>query len=187
MHSNLLSELVALANIETKGAYVFSGEATDTAPYLVTTDASGEIQAVTYQGEMIGTEVYVGPNTTSGINLVGKEIFQDSGDLLETVIPLRDAIRGGNHDETSGLMGELEVSHVDVTRSLGWIGEKQNQLQALRAITERFAGLNAQVMSELEDADVAELTIQYNSQMVLLQMVMKVAAQVVSTSLIEFL
>ncbi len=183
----LLSELVTLANVQTKGAHIFSGEATDTPPFLVTTDASGEIQAVTYQGEMISTELYVGPDMTSEINLVGKKIFQDSGDLFETVIRLRDAIRTGDHDEINGLIGDLDVSHVDVTRSLGGIGEKQSQLQAFRTMVERFAGLNAQIMSELEDADIAELSVQYNSQMVLLQMVMKVAAQVVSPSLIAFL
>lgn len=184
---NLLSTLMALGNLQQRGAYVFSGEAIRTTPFVATTDPAGEIQSVTYQGAMITTEVTVGPRTTSEVNLVGKDIFQGVGDIFLTAIELRDAMRAGDQSEITRLIGELDVSHTDIRHALGRLGERQSQSQVLRAASEGFLLRNQQVISDHQDADVAELAVEFNTLMARLQMVMKVAADIVKPSIFEFL
>jgi flagellar hook-associated protein 3 FlgL len=183
----LLETLISLANVENKGAYLFSGESVHTAPYVATTDVNGEVQSVAYQGEVINTEVPVGPGTSSDLNLVGQRIFQDDGDLFETVIAVRDALRADDTDEINRLIGELEVSHTDTRRSLGRLGERQARLDVMASSLEQFSELNAGIVSERLDADVAELSVKYNSMLALLQTVMKVAAQGSMPSVADFL
>jgi flagellar hook-associated protein 3 FlgL len=184
---SLLDTLIGLANSASKGAYLFSGEATDTAPYAVQADLSGQVQAVTYEGEMISTQVSVGPRATTEVNLVGESVFRRTGDLFGTVIALRDAIAASDRDEINRLIGELDTSHTDVRQSLGRLGERQTQLQATRTSLEMIKGLNTQAATDKQGADVAQVAVEYNSMMALLQMVMKVAAEAVTPSLIDYI
>jgi len=183
----LLQTLLSLANVQNKGAYLFAGEAIHTAPFAATTDVTGTVLSVAYQGEVATTEVMVGPATTSQMNLVGQQVFQDDGDLFATVIGLRDAMRADDIDEISRLIGELETSHTDIRRSLGRLGERQAQLQVTRTSLGRLSDLNAQAITDRLDADVSELAVQYNSMMALMQMVVKVAAEGAVPSIIDFL
>ncbi|MHC4787908.1 MAG: hypothetical protein ACYS8K_01710, partial [Planctomycetota bacterium] len=146
-----------------------------------------DVQSVTYQGEAITTEVSIGPGTMSEMNFVGSAIFQGDGELFETVIALREAMRAGDTDEINRLIGELDVSHADIRLSLGRLGERQAQLQVTGVSLEAIKGLNEQVISDKQDADIAEVSVQYNSTLVLLQMVMKIAAEGVKPSIVNFL
>lgn len=184
---SLLDTLISLANSASKGAYLFSGEATDTAPYAVQADLSGQAQAVTYEGEMISTQVSVGPHATTEVNLVGESVFRRTGDLFGTVIALRDAIAASDRDEINRLIGELDTSHTDVRQSLGRLGARQTQLQIMRTSLEMIKGLNTQAATDKQGADMAQVAVEYNSMMALLQMVMKVAAGAVTPSLINYI
>ncbi len=185
--ANLLDTLVALANVETRGSYVFSGEATHTAPYAVTTDMDGNVVSVDYQGAAIAAEVAVGPGTMRQANLVGREIFEGVGDLFQTLIDLRDAMRADDTAQINQLLGELTTAHTDVRVTLGRYGERQSQLHVLRTSLERLSELNTGAVSDRQDADVAEVAVQYNSMMALMQMVMKVAAEAVRPSIVNFM
>ena len=184
---NLLATLVSLANAQYSGQYVFSGEGTQTAPFQVTTDVSGNVTAVAYQGEPIATDAAVGPGTTTQVNLVGSAVFQQDADLFESVIGLRDAVRASDADEINRYLGEVADSHDHVRQYLGRLGERQNQLQFSRATLEQLQLFNHQTLADTQDADITELTVQYNSTMALLQMVMETAAYAVKPSLFDFL
>jgi flagellar hook-associated protein 3 FlgL len=184
---SLLNSLVAQANVDNNGAYLFAGEAIRTVPYQTTCGPDGEIQAVTYQGAMTNTEVAVGPRTMADTNYVGTDVFQNGTSLFDTVIALRDAMRSNNVDEVNNLIGQLDDCAAGVRSSLGKLGERQSQLQTLRTATENYRQLNNQTISGKRDADVTALSVQYNSQMALLQMVMQVTAQAIQPTLASFL
>ncbi len=183
----LLQTLVSLGNVEHAEAYIFSGEAVQTAPFQVSLNAEGEIDSVSYEGEMIETEVPVAPEITARINFAGKKIFQGESDLFDVAIRLREAMRDGDVPEIQQLIEELEVCHSTVRESLGRVGERQAQLQTLRSTSERFRDLNTQIISERQDADVADLSVRYNSNIALLEMTMRAAARAVKPSILNFL
>jgi flagellar hook-associated protein 3 FlgL len=183
----MLSTLVSMANVSNQGTYVFGGEGMDAAPYAVTTDASGSITAVTYRGQALNTQVVIGPDVHVDVNLVGADVFQRTGDLFETVIGLRDAMRADDRDEINRQIGELDTSHTDVSQALGRLGARQSQLQVSRNSLERLSALNLQTISDRQDADISEVAVRYNSLMALLEMVMKVAAESVQPSIVSFL
>ena len=184
--SNELAGLIALANIQYNGAYIFSGESVHTLPFAPTKD-DGTIRSVTYAGQSTTTEVPIGPRTTTQSNVVGSSVFQANGDLFQTVIALRDAVAAGDRQKINDLLDDIQASSTDVRQALVRLGEKQNQLQFTQTATEQFVNLNTQTISNKEDADMAEVSVKYNLQMAQLQIIMKVAAQAVPPSLVEFL
>ncbi len=185
--NSLLNSILATANADYSGAYVFSGESTRTSPFAATMGADGQVQAVAYQGQAVNTEVAVGPRTSSYTNYVGQDVFQHDSDVFGTVIALRDAIRNDDVDEVNRLIGELDDCHKDILRSQGILGERQSQLQVVRTAAESIQQINQQVISNKQDADVTEVAVQYNSQLALLQMVLQVTAQAITPSLANFL
>ncbi len=182
-----LSGLLDLANVQYNGGYVFSGDALNTIPYQTTKDATGKITDVTYMGGSITTEAPISPSSTTEMNVVGSSAFQANGDLFKTLIALRDAIASGDKDKANALLTDLQTSTTDVQQSLVRLGERQNQLQFTQNATQQIINLNTTTISDEQDADIAEATVKYNIQMAQLQMVMKVAAQAVLPSLIDFL
>jgi len=182
----ILQGLIGLAMAQANGAYVFGGQATSTAPFSIERDEWGSIQGVAYQGGAVSTRVNIEPGRTTEINFVGSDVFESDGSLFDTIIGLRDAMRAGGHEGISDLIDDLDVAHRNITVSLGTMGARQSELQVTRYALERFQGLNTQFISDNQDADIAKLSVEYGRRMTLLQMVMKVAAQSVSASLLDF-
>lgn len=73
---NYLEEMVSYANWNYNGQYLFGGSDTDSAPYSVTRDDSGNITAVTYQGSSAERDIEVSPGVQSSAFYVGDDIFR---------------------------------------------------------------------------------------------------------------
>jgi flagellar hook-associated protein 3 FlgL len=183
----MLQTLLSLANVRHKGAYVFSGEAAGTIPFTTTKNAQGRVASVSYQGARVCTEAPVAPGITTETNVVGSEVFQGNGGLFQTIIELRDAIRTGNMSQIKDSIAELDLNHSEVLRGVGRLGERQTQMGILRTSTEKMRDLNTKMISDRSDADMAELSVEYNRQMALLQVVMRVAASSTRPSIADFL
>jgi flagellar hook-associated protein 3 FlgL len=71
---DILEQVVSLANTKHMGQYLFGGNNTTSAPYLVER-TNGEITAVTYQGDFENREVEVAPGIKSSAFSIGYDIF----------------------------------------------------------------------------------------------------------------
>lgn len=182
---SLLESIVGGVNVQHQGEYVFAGRATDTKPFQADRDPSGEITSVEYQGGATATEVRIGPRQSADTNLVGRRIVTE--DMFQTVVSLRDAIRAGDESAIRQLMDGLEVAHTKVRKGLGRLGARQQRLEMVRNTAESYRDLNEDIISEHQDADIAEVSVKYNSQMVLLQTLLKTASQALRPSMGNFL
>lgn len=72
--NDILEHVVSLANTQNMGQYLFGGNNTTSAPYLVER-TDGEITAVTYQGDSENRQVEVAPGIKSSAFSAGCEIF----------------------------------------------------------------------------------------------------------------
>lgn len=76
----LLEEMVSYGNAQYENRYIYSGFKTDTPPFTATRNASGQITAVTYNGNLTTNESIqrdVSLNTRIPINVDGKQVFID--------------------------------------------------------------------------------------------------------------
>jgi len=81
--NDLLEQVVSLANTKYMGQYLFGGNNTTSAPYLVER-SNGQITSVTYQGDFENRQVEVAPGIKSSPFQVGDDIFHsnDRGDPI---------------------------------------------------------------------------------------------------------
>ena len=72
--NDILEQVVALANTQHMGQYLFAGDDTDSAPYVVER-TNGRITSVTYQGGSENRAVEVAPGVRSSAFHTGNDIF----------------------------------------------------------------------------------------------------------------
>jgi flagellar hook-associated protein 3 FlgL len=182
------------ANASYGDKYIMSGTATSTPPYLLGTDD-------TYQGDLGGLDPAVpgivreiGPGVTMTINSVAVEILGEGrtnptdGKLLNALRDISDhlkandgaALRGGDMAALKGrLDGLLEVRARN--------GAQTNRLDAAQTRIDQITGALTNQLSETEDADIAKTLIQFNSQSAAYQAALRAGANIVQSSLMDFL
>jgi flagellar hook-associated protein 3 FlgL len=182
------------ANGNYGGKYVMSGTATAVAPYKLGDDD-------TYQGDMGGLDPAVpgivreiGPGVTMTINSVGAEILGDGrtnptdGKLLNALRDISDhlkandgvALRGG---DMTNLQNQLDSMLEIRARN----GAQTNRLDAASTRLDQITGTLTDQLSKTEDADIAKTMIDFNSQSAAYQAALKAGANIVQSSLMDFL
>jgi flagellar hook-associated protein 3 FlgL len=181
------------ANAQYGDKYVFSGTATATPPYVQGADD-------TYKGDQGGLNPAIpgvlreiGPGVTMSINSVGQEILGDgqaAGDkkLLDTLRTISQDLRAGNGAALRGTditqLGD-NLNQVLAVRSRN--GAATNRLTAADSRLEDIATSVTKQLSDTEDADMAQTMIDFNSQSVAYQSALRAGANLVQSSLMDFL
>jgi flagellar hook-associated protein 3 FlgL len=177
------------ANVRYGGRFVFSGTATDTAPYaLGGSDAyAGDAGVVTRE---------IGPQVTVPINadisgLLGEGQTAGDDKLLDTLRDIADHLRGGTPADADALRGTDLAridANVDALNGLrADIGARTNRLAIAAA---RLTGLEESTMrllSETEDADIAKTLVEYSTQQAAYNAALRAGANIVQSSLLDFL
>jgi flagellar hook-associated protein 3 FlgL len=182
------------ANASYGDKYIMSGTATSTAPYLLGDDD-------TYQGDLGGLDPAVpgiirevGPGVTMTINSVAVEILGEGrtnptdGKLLNALRDISDhlkaddgpALRGG---DMTALKGQLD----DLLEVRARNGAQTNRLDAAQSRLDQITGALTNQLSNTEDVDFTKVLIQFNSQSAAYNAALKAGANIVQSSLMDFL
>jgi flagellar hook-associated protein 3 FlgL len=181
------------ANTKYGDKYLFSGTATATPPYTQGADD-------TYKGDQGGLNPAVpgvlreiGPGVTMTINSVGQEILGDGqaagdGKLLDTLRTISQDLRSGNGPSLRGNdLSQLQGNLNQVLEVRARNGAATNRLQAADARLDDIATSVTKQLSDTEDADMAQTLIEFNSQSVAYQSALRAGANIVQSSLMDFL
>jgi flagellar hook-associated protein 3 FlgL len=137
-----------------------------------------------------GQVLYV---NTSAIAKVGTDLVQVSGtaDVFNTLINIRDAILSGNSEKVAQLQMKADTifteSQQSIVKSSTWTGAKINGLTSLKDSLQRISDDSEDRTAELQDADIAQVSIDLARYQLLYQMSMQVAAKALSKSLLDFI
>jgi len=113
--NDILEQVVSLANTKNMGQYLFGGNNTKSAPYLVER-TNGEISGVTYQGSLENREIEVASGIKSSAFYVGYDIFgSDDYDGSDYNLSIDDAVTVIDVGDVS------DPSNVAVTNSAGQV------------------------------------------------------------------
>jgi flagellar hook-associated protein 3 FlgL len=115
----LINQLLDAANTTANGKYLFSGTATGTAPYAVTSrDAQGRPLTITYQGGANAAQEAVSQQQDVTTYLPGSGLFQSSQRQPTVYSGPTGAAAGTGTDSAVG-QGTLLVSHTATTYAAG--------------------------------------------------------------------
>jgi len=181
------------ANAQYGDKYVFSGTATATPPYVQGADDTFKGDQGGLNPAIPGVLREIGPGVTMSINSVGQEILGDgqaAGDkkLLDTLRTISQDLRAGNGAALRGTditqLGD-NLNQVLAVRSRN--GAATNRLTAADSRLEDIATSVTKQLSDTEDADMAQTMIDFNSQSVAYQSALRAGANLVQSSLMDFL
>jgi flagellar hook-associated protein 3 FlgL len=185
----LTESLKQEANATYGGRYVFAGTATETRPY----ELGG---ADTYAGNagtvarVIGTGVSVAINV-SAQGLLGNGQGAADNKLLDVMRDIAEHLRGGTPADAEAVRGtdlqRLDVNLDELTRVRAVVGATANRLDSAGARLDELEESGIDLLSKVEDADMAETLVQYATQKSAYESALHAGANIVQTSLLDFL
>jgi flagellar hook-associated protein 3 FlgL len=182
--ANMRDQIMGLANTKYGNNYIFHGHLTDTPPFDETTGA--------YDNTMPGSDenhrTLIGDGIQVTFNADGSDIFIESGDNLFTILD----------DLEAGLIADDDTAIAATVNPLYRIGDQLETIRSGIASTyrrlestdehwEAFSLSVENMRSTVEDADIAEAAIDLQLQQTSYEMLLKVAADVIQPTLVDFL
>jgi flagellar hook-associated protein 3 FlgL len=183
-----VDELIAAAkqagNANFDGRYLFGGTRTDQPPY-----AEGADDA--YRGAATVAAREVGPGVSLEIGVTGAAFLGSGGGdgkLLDTLRGVAAHLRSG---DTAALQGQdlaqLDANLDELLGVRAYNGARQSRLDAALSRMAQVEEATMTQLSDTEDADIAATLIELTSQQNAYQAALKVGANIMQTSLLDFL
>lgn len=180
---NALKRLVGLGNTQHDGRYVFAGAATTTEPFSLT--AAGD--RVDYAGAEENFSVQISPSSTLPVSQVGSALFQKPADMFKALIDLRDALQNDDGNAIRLSIADVDAAHDQVASHFGELGGRQQRLEmTLNQLQDVQINLD-ELVSQIEDADLAEVITKFQAGQVALQAGLQAGARVAQQTLLDYL
>lgn len=185
----LIESIKQEASVRYGGRYVFSGTATDTAPYAL----GG---ADTYAGDAGTITREIGPGVQIPINaditgLLGNGQGAADDRLLDTLRDISDHLRGGTGADADALRGtdlaRLDASFDVLNELRADVGARTNRLAIAASRLSSIEVDTTRMLSETEDADIAKTLIEYSTQQAAYNAALRAGSNIVQNSLLDFL
>jgi flagellar hook-associated protein 3 FlgL len=188
--TQLLEGIKQDANATYRGAYVFAGAKTGAPPYTSGTDD-------TYKGDQAGLDPTVpgirreiGPGVSISINTVGSEFLGNGGGDGKALATLRNAIAHLQANDGAALgtdLSDLDSNISELLDARARNGARSNRLDAALSRLGQVEDATTAQLSTVEDADIAKTLIELNSQSAAYQTALRAGANIVQSSLMDFL
>lgn len=197
--TQLIQQAAQLANTKHRGDYVFAGTRSDQAAFLLSTNPSGQVTAVTYQGNgsQAATEVAEGLTASAqvvGANTTGsgpRGLFADSAagaDFFNHLISLQNHLQAGDATAVNGT--DLPALQQDEDNFLFHIAQN-GALQARLEATENLAAGRLlsveQLISGEADADLAQTLVRLNETQNAYRAALQTGGTILNQSLLDYL
>ena len=185
----LIETLKGEANASYGGRYVFSGTQTSTRPYAV----GG---ADTYAGNTGTVAREIGPGVSVQVNIIGQAVLgngqaANDGLLLDNLRDIAQHLRGGTAADANALRGTdlqaLDANLQRVVQARATVGATTNRLESAQARLGEMEESTTQLLSEVEDADMAKTLTDFSMQQNVYQSALHAGANIIQQSLLDWL
>ncbi len=187
--NQLIDQVKQLANTQYAGNYIFSGTATQTAPYQ--TGAND-----TYQGNAGTISRQIAPSTSVQVNvnlssLLGNGSSSNDGLLLDTLRTISSDLTGGTSANATSLqttdLQNLDSNLTTLTQLQATVGATSDRLTLASSRITAMTTNDQSSLANDEDANIATVSTQYSSESASYQAALKAGASIVQSSLLDFL
>lgn len=195
----LLRQAVQLANTKNRGDYVFAGTRADQPAFVVTTDATGLVTAVTYQGNTTLPESEIAEGVTVATQALGantsgagpRGVLSDprvGADVFAHLLALRDHLASGNTAAIAQMNREqLAADAENLVFHLGTSAAVQEQLEISASLARSRGEQLGRLISREADADLAQTLVRLSETQTAYQAALKTGAALLNSSLLDYL
>jgi len=193
--NQLIQQGVQLMNSQSAGSYLFGGTLSSAAPFTASTDASGNVTGVTYNGNATvpAAEIASGLTVSAqapGVNNSGTGpagLITDSrsgADFFNHLIALRNDLQSGNTSAiTSTDSAALTKDEDNITLQMGANGLMQSQLTNASTLATAQSSSLTQTVSQASDADLATTMTELSSAQTAYQAALQTGGAMLSKNL----
>lgn len=197
----LIKSVKDSVNAKVDGDYVFSGTKTDTAPYTTATGDTyqGDANAVVRDGGA-GVSLQNNPSftNTDGTStpltagaLLGSGSAAGDGKVLDALTQLSAHLRGGTAADLQAIgttdLQAIQANQTAISSAVSAIGAMSNRATAAAGRLEDLEDGTKQKIDDLTGIDLAEAITKYTTQSAAYEASLKVGAQIIQPSLLQFL
>jgi flagellar hook-associated protein 3 FlgL len=188
----IINGLKDSANASLGGIYVMSGSATRTPPYVQGADDTYKGNDAGWNPAIPGVLRQIGPGVTLSINTVAREVLGDGQAAADNKVlnVLRDAadhLRANDGTALRTDLGRTDQNLDTLLAARSRNGAGTNRLEAATSRLDQLQEALTKQLSVTEDADFTKTMIDFNSQSVAYQAALKAGANIVQSSLMDFL
>ncbi len=197
--SQMIQQAAQTLNGKYRDQYLFGGTAGDQPPFTVTTDANGNVTAVTYTGNASANQNEIDAGSTVAVDVPGENnsgtgprgLVADSrsgADFFNHLISLQNHLLAGDtasiaSTDRPGLANDEDNLIYQVANN----GAVQTRLETAASVAgDRSQSLQSMI-SKQADADLAETMVQLSQTQTSYQAALQSGALVMRTSLLDYL
>lgn len=179
--SQLRDDIVNVANTKVAGNYIFNGTKTNTPP--ITTNADGSLNFDQMDTSSFAIEVSQGVNLK--VNSNSENLF--NRDLFATLDSIIQSLNSGDMQSGDELLSDLDGHIATLTAEWSDLGARTNRLELIESRLQDQEIIATTILSDNEDADLERVIIDMTAQESVHNAAMSVGANIIQTSLIDFL
>ena len=187
---DLYDQVMQMANSKFNGNYIFSGHATNTAPF--SRDANYN---ATYNGDDGEFRITVSDNVEVNIIADGRKIFQDAANGGVNIFDeLKNLIDGLENPDPVAGSAQIEATVSVLQDGRNQINSRRSEytpvLYRLQATDEYMTNLRPKVeeaMASLEQADITKAVVELQNLELAYETTIATAARIIQPSLLDFL
>ena len=182
----LIQQAVQVANSQLNDTYIYGGTAVSQPPFTTTTNSSGQIGSVTYEGNYDQTPIALSPTTsispsTTGATNAGIASF------INNMISLRDALNSNDSSGISAAATSLASSEDVITSAVAENGAIQTRIQADQTQQQASATELSSLISGDTNADLSTTIVKLNQAQLAYQASLQTAASVMHISILNYI
>lgn len=181
------------------GQYLFGGTASGQPPFVVATDANGNVTGVTYQGNEATNQTEIAAGVTVSVDVPGANtsgsgpqgLITDSrtgADFFNHLISLQNNLLSGNTSAISDTdLANLKNDENNLTYQVAYNGNVQTRLTAASAFATDQSNTLNDLISNTSGADLAETLTQLTQAQTAYQAALQSSATIMQLSILNFL
>jgi flagellar hook-associated protein 3 FlgL len=191
---SILQEMVSISQTNVQGAYIFSGDQSQTPQY--TYDPTQADPVVTQQNAASTGQIENPAGGTIAASLTAQQIFDDQdpvagGPATDNAFnALNTLVTALNNNDTAGIASSislLQQSSVHLNNMQSFYGNQEDQIQSANTYASNFNIQLQTQISSIQDADVPTAATELTEANTQLQAAMQMEGQLPHTSLFSFL
>jgi flagellar hook-associated protein 3 FlgL len=175
---SIRATLIGIANSQYAGRPIFGGTVAGGAAY----NSDGQ-----YVGTSATVERSIAPGQRVQVNVNGDDVFGKPGSDLFTLLGQISAAVTSNPTQLDTLAPTLDTSVQTVQTQLAQVGARFNRVDSMKTQNSSDALTMKQNLSTIEDADLAQVMMNLQTQQVAYQAALEATARSIQPSLADFL
>lgn len=182
----LVQQAIQVANTQVGGSYVFAGTATSTAPYTATTDANGNVTAVTYVGNSEQASIPISPGSSVAPGSSGAT-NQGLATMINDMISLQSALNSGDQTQIDSANQALIGDEDTITNGVAENGAVQARIESEQTQQQSETTQLGTIISNDTSVNLPTTEVNLNQAELAYQAALQTAASVMHLSILNYI